>query len=95
MLISLDKTRIPITLKLMDSDTFPDSDDIADINPLPGQDVLTLNYEPGTGSTYSSERPQLPSCRDKLPAEVEVLGVEAIPKRWQNFACLDADYPCS
>ncbi|WP_421654375.1 hypothetical protein [Leptothermofonsia sp. ETS-13] len=53
--VSLSKTKVPISLKLMDSDTFPNSDDIADINPLPGQDVLTLNYEPSTGSIYGPD----------------------------------------
>lgn len=57
--VSTSKTRIPVSLKMMDNDTAPNADEIADINPLPGQDVLTLSYEPSTGAIYGPDNRKL------------------------------------
>ncbi|MBE9029024.1 hypothetical protein IQ266_04515 [filamentous cyanobacterium LEGE 11480] len=51
-LVSPRKKLIPISLKLMDSDRWPNKDDTADINPSSNARILTLNYEPLTGKVY-------------------------------------------
>lgn len=52
--VALGKARVPITLKLMESDTL-DSDDTADISPISANEGLLLNYEPSTGKIYGPD----------------------------------------
>lgn len=79
--VAMSKNRIPIALKLMDNDTPPNADEIADISPLSDQKVLTMSYEPSTKAIYGPDNRKLGELgqaitvkgnKDRFGGEVEI-----------------------